>query len=147
VSKQESDGGAAALSETVSAWIASHSNWQWQSDPDPSNNDYMAELVGAPAIRRSDLDEVVASLLDDQRVQAVLSALTSPVGVALEQAVLDQYLSPVDAQLLTEALGAALKIVKDKRKPPWLRTEVLVGVGVVALSLGYVIVSSRRSGS
>jgi hypothetical protein len=48
-----------------------------------------------------------------------------------------------DARLLTDALNSALRTAKNEQKPLWLRTEVLIAVGIIVVGL-LIAVSSRQ---
>lgn len=67
--------------------------------------------------RRSSAQELAARLVEDPSLQGVLGALTSPIGQAVEDAALSQWMDPVDAQLMTAALTRAFQIVRNQNVP------------------------------
>jgi hypothetical protein len=129
------------LDECVWSWNQNNQGWQWRRGADPSDDEYFAGITRP--MRRADVSEIAESLLNDPRVQLALGALTSPAGSAIEQAVLTLYMPSTDARLLTDALNSALRTAKNEQKPLWLRTEVLIAVGIIVVGL-LIAVSSRQ---
>lgn len=109
-------------------------------------NPYWMHVSVAPGtVRRSSAREVAARLVDDTALKEALGALTSPVGQAIEEAALSQWMDPVDAQLMTAALTQAFKIIRNQNVPVWRRTEVLIGVTLLIVVVGGIVVIAHRS--
>jgi hypothetical protein len=125
--------GGGELRQPLQRWVYGHPHWAHT-------------LSTAEACwRRSTAEEVAAQLVQDQALQEVLATLSSPLGQAIEQAALAQWMGPVDARLMTAALTQAFRLIRDQDVPIWKRGEVLVGVLLLVLVVGAVIVAKRRS--
>jgi hypothetical protein len=127
-------------------WLSRNRSWQWRSDPNILQPGIMDDfLPRPPSMRLATTEEVAESVLDDPRMQSALGALSSAPAAIVEQAVLQNFVSPGEAELLTKALDLALRTVKDKRKPLWLRAGLFtVVVGTVVSAVVWAV--SRREG-
>lgn len=117
------------LKAPLQAWMRRHSGWALRWDQEQQG------------WRNSTTEEVVAALVEDPTFQQVLAGLSSPVGQALEKAVLSQWMTPAEAALMTDALTKAWKYVRNQTVPIWKRSEVIVGaLIVVAVIVGGIVV-------
>ena len=116
------DGRGAGLRQPLQQWIYRHPNW----------TSALSSAEGR--LRRSTAQEVAEQLVQDPAVQEILGALTSGLGEAIEEAVLSQWMDPIDAQLMTSALTRAGRIITNQNVPVWKRGEVLLGAaGVIVV--------------
>lgn len=119
------DGGDSALRRSLERWVYAHPGWTHTS-------------VSQGVARLSTPRELAQRFVDDPGLQAVLAALTSPIGQAIEEAALSTWMSPVEAELMTVALTKAWKTVQNRSLPVWRRTEVLVGGVCLVVVVGLI---------
>lgn len=115
-------GGDGRLRRTLQPWVRTNPGW--------------GTTVVHGARRPSTPEELAQRLVDDPGLQAVLAALTSPVGQAIEEAALSEWMTPVEAQLMTAALTKAWKTIRNRNIPVWKRTEVLMGAVFLIVVVG-----------
>lgn len=133
------DGRGSSLSQPLQQWVYRHPSWT-----------SIPATAEGPTRRRTAL-EVAERLVEDPELLAVLGALQSPVGQAIEEAVLKQWMDPVDAQLMTAAVTRAARIIRNQNVPVWQRGEVLLGAAglivVVCVIAAIVHHSHQQSAS
>jgi hypothetical protein len=88
---------------------------------------------------------VAEQLVQDPAVQEILGALTSGLGEAIEEAVLSQWMDPIDAQLMTSALTRAGRIITNQNVPVWKRGEVLLGAAGVIVVVCLIALAVHRA--
>jgi hypothetical protein len=126
--------GGGPLRQPLQTWVYQHPSWQKR----------FSDAEGR--WRQSQAGEVAAELVEDPKLQAVLAGLDSPIGRAIEEAVLSQWMGAGEAQLMTAALNRAWKIIRNRNVPAWKRGEVLVGTAV-ALMVALTLVLAVRAHS
>jgi hypothetical protein len=122
------------LAGHLRTWLHYNSGWYLRQDQ-PDDDDQFAIFWTPPPLRHASPEEIAADIVNDPALREALGFLTSRDGQLIEDAVLQQWLSDSEAQLLTGALTQAWQIVLNQNRPVWQRTEVLVGVGVGAIAL------------
>jgi hypothetical protein len=63
----------------------------------------------------------------------------------IEQAVAQLWLPPLEAELLTDGLTQAWRIVLDQNRPVWQRADVLAGTGMFLAIVGMAIWANRHA--
>lgn len=125
--------GDTSIRPALQQWTYRHPSW----------NVRLSQAEGQ--LRRSRAEEVATELVEDQTFLRALGVFTSSPGQAVERAVLSQWMTPSDAQLMTVALTQALKTIRNQNVPPWKRGEVLIGVVIAVVVVGLVVLAVRES--
>jgi hypothetical protein len=122
-------------------WLARNRGWYLrQAQPDSD-----VAISWTPAYRYASSDEVAAAIVDDPALRQALIFLSSPPGQVIEQAIAQLWLHPWQAELLTDGVTRAWKIILDQSRPVWQRADVLAGTGVALAVIGVAIWASRHA--
>jgi hypothetical protein len=127
----------------VRRWLMGSRDW-YLRPVDQDEFDATGYLYLLPSYRTSTAEEIASAIVNDPALCEALGFLSSPGGQAIEQVVAEQYLPTWQAELLTDALTRAWKIVLNQNRPVWQRVDVLIGVGVLAI-VGLIILFSKNS--
>jgi hypothetical protein len=132
------------LHREMSQWLARNRGW-YLRPLEYSDDDQYAVSWMLPAYRHADASEVAEDIVNDPELREALSLLASPPGQVIEQAVAQLWLSPLEAELLTDGLTQAWRIVLDQNRPAWQRADVLAGTGIFLAVIGMAIWANRRA--
>src|SRR5260370_11192882 len=87
------------LRSEIWRWLSRHPNW-YLRPLEPSEDDQFA-IFGTQSYRHPTPSEVAAEIVNDPALREALGFLASPPGQAIEQAIAQIWLTPVQAELLT----------------------------------------------
>jgi hypothetical protein len=127
----------------VQHWLAHHPEWYLRQMP--SQTQYPSWEYWQSLNRWATAQEIATEIVNDPRLRRTLTFLESPPGQAIEKAIAAQWLTPLQATLLTTALNQAWKTVLDQNRPWWQRFEVLVGVAAGIGFIGLLVMANRGS--
>lgn len=132
------------LHHEIGRWLEANPAWYLRPLEHDAGDQYDIFWM-QPAWRYAGADEVAAHIVDDPALREILGFLVSPPGQAIEQAIARVGLSPLQAELLTDGLTRAWRIVLDQNRPVWQRTDVLAGTGLILAAIGTAIWAGRRA--
>ena len=131
------------LHREIADWLAHYPQW-YLRPAEPAEDDEFYYLW-MPSYRIATASEIAEEIVNDPALRAVLGFLISPPGAAIEQSVARTWLTPWQAQLLTDGLTQAWKIVLDQNRPVWQRADVLVGTVLLLTIVGLAIMAGRKA--
>jgi hypothetical protein len=135
------------LRSEVARWLAHTPEWYLRlapADEDDQSADFYSTFY-APSYRYAAAEEIAAEIVSNPELREGLGFLASPPGQLIEQTVAQLWLPGPQAQLLTDGLTQAWKIVLNQNRPAWQRADVLVGTVLFLSLIGLVIWASRDS--
>ncbi len=132
------------LHREISHWLARNRTWYLRPLEYGEDDQYAVSWM-LPAYRHADASEVAEHIVNDPELREALSLLASPPGQAIEQAVAQVWLPPLEAELLTDGLTQAWRMVLDLNRPVWQRADVLAGTGIFLAIAGIAIWANRHA--
>jgi hypothetical protein len=128
------------LTAQLRQWMRTHPDWHIRQDESSAEN--QLAVYWAPNIthRPATADEIAEQLLNDEGVSSALTLLQSPLGAAVQDALLRLSLPRQQADLLSAGLTRAWQMASDQKLPAWQRALALAGgVGVAGIVIWAIL--------
>jgi hypothetical protein len=131
------------LRDAVRVWMARNPDWHLREVP--ASEPATPWMLSVPLTRRAAPEEIASEIVNNPELRQALTLLASPPGQEIEQATAELWLSGWQAELLSDGLTQAWKIVLDQNRPVWQRADVLAGAILFLGLVGLFIWSGRTA--